>query len=561
MAELISSASESPASALPRGDAGLARAAHGSLSAELGALARSGSLALAGQITSAILAFVFSLLVSHQFRAVSTGAFFEAIALFTVCSFIATMGADTGLTRSLPYLKVHGRSSDFMRVLLIAVAPPVFIASAMAVVLWIYAPTLADLVTNAPRFGAIHASGTETFTSYLRVIIPFLPLATVTAVLVAGARGFDSMWPAAGIQNTLVPLTRVVMLVGLVGLGVGTLAVGISWSLPLLLGALGCLVAVRALSQKRSNGDEVSPMPGAWRHLSREFWGYSAPRGLGSAFSFIVLWLDIVLVGALASTRQAGIYAVASRYVILATFPMVALGFAIAPQISRLFTSNRLREAGDVFKAATAWLVALAWPACLVMAVFSPVLMRLFGKEFVAGATSLTILSIAMLVNTGSGSCGVVLAMTGLTTANLVIAFSAATVDIAGNFVLIPHLGMRGAALAWAAAMLVANGSTLAVLMARFRLHPFGAATMRVGAFSVACFGAAGLVLRATMGPTWTALLIVLVVGLPVYLFLLWHSRMVLGLGDVRRVVGGPSGDAGPPIETVDYSQSAPVTL
>ena len=67
------------------------------------------------------------------------------------------------------------------------------------------------------------------------------------------------------------------------------------------------------------------------------------------------------------------------------------------------------------------------------MAIFSPVIMRLFGREFVAGATTLSILSVAMLVNTGCGSCGVVLSMTGRTVANLTIAFLAAAVDVGGN--------------------------------------------------------------------------------------------------------------------------------
>ena len=75
---------------------------------EIGMLARSGSLALVGQITSAALAFVFALAVGHLFHPVATGAFFIAVALFTVCSFVATLGADSGLTRSLPHLAVHG---------------------------------------------------------------------------------------------------------------------------------------------------------------------------------------------------------------------------------------------------------------------------------------------------------------------------------------------------------------------------------------------------------------------------------------------------------------------
>jgi O-antigen/teichoic acid export membrane protein len=228
---------------------------------------------------------------------------------------------------------------------------------------------------------------------------------------------------------------------------------------------------------------------------------------------------------------------------------MVALGFAIAPQISRLFSRGLLRQAGDIYKAGTAWLIALAWPACLFMAIFSPVIMRLFGREFVAGATTLTILSVAMLINTGCGSCGVVLSMTGRTVANLTIAFLAAAVDVGGNFLLVPHWGMRGAAIAWAAAMVIANGGTLLVLVKQFRLHPFGRATVRVGLFSILCFGVVGSVVRLGLGPTFAAAYLAGAVGTAAYCALVWRWRHELGLSSGTALMGSvvrtPGDDSG----------------
>ena len=502
------------------------------LVSELRYLARSGALALGGQIIAALLAFAFSLVVGHRFRAVGTGAFFEAVALFTVASFVAALGADVGLTRMVPFLKVNGRDGDVGRLLPLAVLPSFVVACVFGAVLWLFAPAIAGVVTHVPMTGAVRNDGAQTFTSYLRILAPFLPLATLSAVLVAGARGFDAMWPAVAVQNIVVPLARLGLLLAFLAAGFGALAVGVSWGVPLVLGACGCLMAIRMLARPSK---VAGGQPGTSRgRLAGEFWSYAAPRGLGAAFSFVVLWLDIVLVGALASTRQAGIYAVASRYVILATFPMVALGFAIAPQVSRLVTGGRLRETARVYQAGTAWLVSLAWPTCLVMAVFAPLFMRLFGREFVAGASSLTVLSLAMLVNTGAGSCGVVLAMAGRTVINLGIAMAAAIVDVGGNFLLIPHIGMRGAALAWAAAMILVNGLTLAVLFRRYRIHPFGQATVRTGLASLACFGLLGVLFRWGLGPTWSALALSIAIGVPAYLALVWRNRADFGLNAFR---------------------------
>jgi O-antigen/teichoic acid export membrane protein len=502
---------------------------------------------------SALLAFGFSLAVGHLFRAVGTGAFFEVVALFTVASYIGTMGADVGLTRILPYLKVHGRTRDIRRVIPVAVLPSVLITCALAVGLFVWAPALAHLVTHVPSRGAPASGGGHDFIEYLRIVAPFLPLATLTGVLVAGARGFDSMWPAVAVQNIIVPIARLLLLMVFLLAGLGAVAVGLSWGIPVILGAVGCLMALRLLASRAGSPGEGSDASTPLPRLAVEFWSYAAPRGVGAAFSFIVLWLDIVLVGALASTRQAGVYAIASRYVILATFPMVALGFAIAPQISRLVSSGQLDATRRIFQAGTAWLVSLAWPGCLVMGVFAPLLMRVFGKEFVSGSTSLSILCLAMLINTGAGNCGVVLAMTGRTGINLMVAALGAVVDVGGNVVLVPHIGMRGAALAWAATMVLVNGLTVAFLVKAFGLHPFGRATVRVGVSSLLCFGGIGLALRGLLGPTWVALIIAVALGLPAYLALIWRSRHELGLHAFRALAtsqgleaGDPNGAAGP---------------
>jgi O-antigen/teichoic acid export membrane protein len=526
---------------------------HGETHTELNYLARSGALAFGGQILSALLAFGFSLAVSHLFRAVGTGAFFEAVAVFTVASYIGAMGADTGLTRMLPYFKVHGRSRDIIPVLPIALGPSLVVTCAMAVALYVWAPDLARIVTHVPTQASGVGSGNHNFTEYMHTLAPFLPLSTLAGVLVAGARGFDSMWPAVSIQNILVPVTRLLLLLTFVLAGWGALAVGLAWAIPLVLGAAGCIMALQLLVKRFGGDDREQAAPTPRRPLAKEFWSYAAPRGVGATFSFIVLWLDIVLVGALASTRQAGIYAVASRYVILATFPMVALGFAIAPQISRLLAAHLIAQTRRVFQAGTAWLVSLAWPACIIMGVFAPILMRLFGTEFIAGGTSLSILSAAMLLNTGAGSCGVVLVMAGRTGINLVIAALGAVIDVGGNFILIPHLGMRGAAIAWAATMVVVNGLTVAYLFRAFALHPFGRATVRVALSSLLCFGLLGVILRAALGASWTALTIAVAVGIPCYLALLWRSRDELGLHAFKALAAGKmAGNASETASRVD---------
>ena len=122
------------------------------------------------------------------------------------------------------------------------------------------------------------------------------------------------------------------------------------------------------------------------RAITSEFWRFAGPRAIAAVFGITITWLDVLLVGAfLHSTRQAGIYAAASRLSILGASALSAVGMAIAPQVSRLAALGRMRDAESVFQTGTWWLMALTWPGYITLAIFAPFLLRVYGHGFVAG--------------------------------------------------------------------------------------------------------------------------------------------------------------------------------
>ncbi|MGH9102296.1 MAG: polysaccharide biosynthesis C-terminal domain-containing protein, partial [Acidimicrobiales bacterium] len=459
-------------------------------------------------------AFGLAIVVAREFGAVGSGVFFEAVALFTIASTVAKLGADTGLTRSISRRLVQGRAPELRALGLIATWPPLVVATAAGIGLWVGAPELTHLA-----FRGEHLAST---TEYLRLLAPFLPLATASLVLLPGTRGFQAIWPLVGIQNMAMPILRIVLLPILLLAGLGTLSVALAWALPLALGAaVGVMSFAHLSSSARRAAPETAPSP-VTREAFWSFWRFAAPSGLVASCNIIILWLDVLLVGALVSTAQSGIYAVASRCISIATYSVGALGFAIAPQFSRLYASGRLREAGRVFRTATAWLMAVAWPVCLVMGVFAPVVLRLFGREFVSGAVALSILAPGMLVATGTGNCSIVLLMTGRSSAALAIAAGSMAVNIGLDLALIPRLGIVGAAIGWAVTMVISNGSTTLLLLRLHRLHPISYAFVFVALDSILCYGVLGLMLRLWVGPTVPALTASVVVGSLLYVAALW---------------------------------------
>jgi O-antigen/teichoic acid export membrane protein len=174
----------------------------------------------------------------------------------------------------------------------------------------------------------------------------------------------------------------------------------------------------------------------------------------------------------------------------------------------------------------------LAWPMYFALALFAPVLLRVFGHDFANGATALAVLAVAMLVATGIGPVDVVLLMGGRSTWNLFNVVIALTLNVAISLILIPRIGITGAAIAWAAAILFNNIAPLLEVRAFLKVDPFGRAFPAVAASAILCFGGIGAAIRLTAGATLPAFVAYMVVASIVYaaLLLRFRERMELPL-------------------------------
>jgi O-antigen/teichoic acid export membrane protein len=264
--------------------------------------------------------------------------------------------------------------------------------------------------------------------------------------------------------------------------------------------------------------------------VAREFWSFTAARGVAGALAIAVTQANLLLVSGLRSAHDAGIFSAVMRYVIMGTFAFQAMRVAIGPQISRLLAEHRDRDAETVFQTATWWLMALSWPLYLVLGVFASTVLALFGHGFRSGATALAILCAAELVDMGTGNVTLVLLMGGRSKWNLInIALGlAATVGL--GFLLIPRYGVVGAAIAWAATIVIENGAATLQVALFMKMKPFGAGYFYVALAAVACFFLPGVVTRLVGIPGPAALALTIVAGGIVYLAVLHRFRARLRL-------------------------------
>jgi O-antigen/teichoic acid export membrane protein len=492
--------------------------------------ARGSALSFAGAVVAAAGGFVLTLVVARGLGPTRTGVFFVSLSLFVILANTLELGADTGLVRSIPRLRTLNRTSELKRTVLVAVVPVTIVGVISAILVTVSAQQLAAVF--------MQQGSTVLGAHFLRAIAPYLSVAPVATVVIAGTRGFGSVIPYVAIQNVGLSLVRPLVIGVLVATGAATdYAVATAWGLPWAAAlAVGAVILVRQINRFRptEGGQDTQP---SYRSIGREFWGFSTARAFAGAADTMLVWLDVLLVGWLVGPHQAGIYATASRFVTTGTLALQATRVAIAPHLARLLTAGRKHETEAIYHNATRAVVAASWPLYIGLACFAPTILRLFGHGFTEGSTALTVLSLAMLVDVGTGNIGSVLLMGGGSRWNVLNSVSGLAVDVILDVALIPHFGATGAAIGWAAAIVVIN--TLACLEVHYvmGLRVLDMTTVRLAGGTLALVALPGLVISLAVGRSFTGLVTWLAVSGACYCAWLWRHRVDFGFDAALRAL------------------------
>ena len=277
---------------------------------------------------------------------------------------------------------------------------------------------------------------------------------------------------------------------------------------------------------------------------ARGFWQFTAPRSIASVAQIVIQRLDIILVGVMKGPAEAAIYTAATRFLVAGQLGNAAISMAAQPQLTHLFAIKDRAGANTVYQVTTAWLILLTWPIYLLAAVFGPSVLGIFGRSYHTGSTVIVILALAMLVATACGQVDTVLITTGRSGWSLVNGLLAMSVNIGVDLLLIPRLGITGAAIGWAAAIAVSNLVPLAQVALAVKVHPFGLGMATACALTTLSFAAIPLAFRAVAGGRPAASLAATGLGCAVMGLGLWrlhgtlHLSAVPGIGRPTRVGG-----------------------
>ena len=413
----------------------MAGAAIGAVLSEGGALAgarRSAAAVFGIRVAGAALAYGTQVLFARLMGTAGYGVFGTAWVWIAILGHASLWGLGQSVCRFVPHHRARGEL-DLTRGFLaggalVTLASALAIAATGALVLWL----------GQERIGAAYVSP-------LALALLVLPVFALQDYLEGVARSFD--WAALAIAPPYI--LRQALLSALMALAVAvgapaepTVAIGCT------LVATALAVAIQAALLVNRLRRAMPPGPRAYR--LRQWTTATLPIGFVdltlSAFNFV----DVLILGLFMAPEAVGIYFAATRVFQLVAFAQYAASAATAQRYAAAWARADHAGLRDLLRgtARLTSLATLALGAGLLIA--APLLLALFGPGFSASFDVLAVLVCGAVVQSAFGPAEDCLNMLGAERVCALVSLGALGLAIVLNLVLIPWLGVIGAATAMA---------------------------------------------------------------------------------------------------------------
>lgn len=169
-------------------------------------------------------------------------------------------------------------------------------------------------------------------------------------------------------------------------------------------------------------------------------------------------YADVIILGLYRDDVEVGIYKVAVQFSTLVVFGLTVLNQMLQPHFSRLFAENDMIGLQKLVTLSSRAILILATvPSVIFIIGGESVINFAYGKEYISGVLSLNILVVGQLLNAAFGSVGALLNMTGHEKDSMKGMLIALFVNISLSLIIVPLLGMEGAAISTALSLIVWN--------------------------------------------------------------------------------------------------------
>ena len=451
-------------------------------------VARGAGISTAGQGVGRVLGYVSQVAVARLLGAQFYGFYTLGVAVVNGVHIVSRFGMENGVVRYVAHHREHGDEARVRGTIVQALLVTLAISLVLSVVMFFGAGLIAErLPKDAPEM-----------VSVLRAFAFVLPFFVFMSMTAWATQGFQTVTYAAYIQQLIRPGLFLLFVGVCYVLGAGIIGVIAAYALAMFLAGCAGLYYLKklfpALFDRRANT----------KFETKALFGVSVPMSITQGAQYLNNFSAILILGAFAAGAPVGIFNAAARTATFLTAVRFAFSGIFSPIISGLHARQDTEEMGRLYKDVSRWIFTGAFALFLVIVVFAPQVMSVFGASFGQGVTALIIVAIAQLYSSSVGPAPRMLAMTGNQNFAMIATSVAAVTGVVVSLILIPRYEILGAAIGMATAIITENTGTMVAVKWRLGFWPFNLAWLKplaAGAIAAGATYAITLLVTLPGGP------------------------------------------------------------
>jgi O-antigen/teichoic acid export membrane protein len=472
----------------------------------IASISRQSFVYFSGTILTAAAGYFFKIYLARALGAEALGLYALGMTLIGFLGIFNSIGLPAAAARFVAAYCAKGERAMLAQFLRNGLGLLVVLNVLLGAAILLIGPWLATHFYHAPKLSR-----------YLWAFAAIMTIGVLTAFLGQVMAGYQDVARRTLVTHFIGTPVNMVIAVLLISLGFGLrgyLAAQVA-SAVLVLSLLGGYVW-RMTPKPRTKARSI--------HFDREVLSFSAAACGLSGMQFALAQGDMVVLGHYVSAREAGVYAVAMALVGFVSIALDSVNQIFSPIISELHAIENRTLLQRLYSTLTKWILVLTFPLALTLALFSRQLMSIFGSAFQLGAGVLVLGTIGQFVNCAVGSVGYLLLMSGNQSELIRIQAINAGLLVALNFVLVPRIGIMGAAIAVTITTITTNLWELVSVRRLLKIFPYNAGYSRLLLPAVAAAASilGVLVFSSDFYKQWQAAGLALALGYIVFLSTIW---------------------------------------
>jgi O-antigen/teichoic acid export membrane protein len=398
-----------------------------------------------------VASYAFTVYVTTNFGASVFGLFSIAISVFMIVSVIGRLGVDIHLVKFYSIEKNLNDVGLFYKTLI----KSFLISSLLCVIIYALRFPIANELFKVPKPEVI---------PYLNWILLSIPFWSVTLICSSVSRAQKKIKWFSFISLVSRFLFSFIILLLLLNFVNEPIAIPKAHFFGILITSVIALIHTIRTFKIVSLQSQIN----SWTFIKE-----SLPMMLSSSILIFLGWMDTFVMGVFETESNVGIYNVCLKIATLTSFTLLAVNSILAPKIAKSYAENDEDNYKKLIRFSTKLNFLVSSVVIVLILIFNKLLLSIFGDEFIKGQSILFILCAGQIVNSFSGSVGIILQMIGKQRVYQNFVIIALLLNLVLTIILTPIYGGIGAASATVISMAFWNLSCAIYLKTKLQITSY----------------------------------------------------------------------------------------